>query len=236
MAKGQLMFVVAGLMIVLAGGALVYMKDHQRLGEPGVRVADVSIEDEEGNRVGDTSVYLPEVDGFNSKAMKIQSVVYEWLPKDTVYGRRVYQAGDGFWLECNVVLMGADRTSIHQPQYCLPGSGWQIVADEENSLRIGKRKLPVNRIVARKALEAKHGTASNVSVVMLYFFVTKGEWTADHNERMWRQAVEQLTTGVLQRWAYVACFALCHEGREDATTERLLQFLSQAAPEFVELP
>ena len=33
---------------------------------------------------------------------------------------------DKTWIENNVVLMGHDRTSIHKPEYCLPGQGFTI--------------------------------------------------------------------------------------------------------------
>jgi len=39
------------------------------------------------------------------------------------YAERHYSAPDGFDMTGTLVLMGADRTSIHKPDYCLPGQG-----------------------------------------------------------------------------------------------------------------
>jgi hypothetical protein len=37
---------------------------------------------------------------------------------------------------------------------------------------------------------------------------------------------------VLQRWAYVACFAVCDPGQEDATFERVRKWIAEAVPQF----
>lgn len=228
--------ILAALLIVGSGFLIKSLQARQRLGEPGVKVVAVPIETEEGDRISDRRVGLPEVAGYESKAGRIQTLVHDWLPKDTTYGRRLYRSPqDGFMIDCNVVLMGADRTSIHQPQYCLPGGGWRIVEDAADEIRIGSGRLPVKRIVARRSVMGDRGPME-FSVVLVYCFVTKGQVTADHGARMWQQAVEQLTTGVLQRWAYVACYAFCEGGKEDVAYRRVAQFLSRAAPEFMDVP
>jgi len=51
-------------------------------------------------------------------------------------------------------------------------------------------------------------------------------------ERMWSMAKHLLKTGVLQRWAYVSCFAVCPPGSEEATFERMRQFIAASVPEF----
>jgi len=45
-------------------------------------------------------------------------------------------------------------------------------------------------------------------------------------------ARELLTTGVLQRWAYVTYFAVCLPGQEQATFERLEKIIASSVPEF----
>ena len=51
-------------------------------------------------------------------------------------------------------------------------------------------------------------------------------------QRMWWMAREMFRTGVLQRWAYISCFAICPPGREDATFERMTKFIAASVPEF----
>jgi hypothetical protein len=68
--------------------------------------------------------------------------------------------------------------------------------------------------------------------VFVYWFVADGELTATHSDRMWWMARDMLKNGVLQRWAYVICFAPCEVGAEDATFERLTDFIAATVPEF----
>ncbi len=231
---------IAGVLLMAAAAAeLVALKNRQRLSEPGVKVLPVSNVDEKGNAVGKESVYLPEtVQTFKSAPAPVAQIVVDWLPKDTVFGHRVYAAPDGFEIDCNVVLMGADRTSIHQPQYCLTGAGWTIVAEETVQLKLANVEssaLPVRRLTARGTFRGTDQTVTGLTGVFVYWFVTEGAVTANHGERMWLQVVNQLRTGVFQRWAYVSCFALCRDGEEDATFNRLSEFIATAVPQFVRL-
>jgi hypothetical protein len=44
--------------------------------------------------------------------------------------------------------------------------------------------------------------------------------------------VHQLTSGELQRWAYVSFFTVCRPGQEDATFARIKPLITAAVPEF----
>ena len=122
------------LMIGGASGLLVRLKANQKLGEPGVKTEPLP-----GGK--NLRVVLPEwVLHYDSKELQQESVVTNTLPPDTSYGQRIYasksQPDDQLLL--NVVLMGADRTSIHKPQYCLEGAGYHIdnAATAETTIRI----------------------------------------------------------------------------------------------------
>ena len=79
---------------------------------------------------------------------------------------------------------------------------------------------------------APDGGQREIGGVFVYWFVADGEVTADHGRRMWTMAKELLTTGVLQRWAYVICYAPCALGQEDATFEQMKEFIAASVPEF----
>ena len=53
---------------------------------------------------------------------------------------------------------------------------------------------------------------------------------------MWWMADKLVRTGVLQRWAYVSCLAVCYPGQEEATYERVKKFIAASAPEFQLVP
>src|SRR5262249_20141282 len=114
--KLLLLAVVLGMMAATAG-LLGYLRVHQKLGEPRVKGVEETIVDEKGDRVANRSVYLPEqVLDYSSAPAALTRLELDWLPKDTTFGRRLYKAADGFEMLVGVVLMGADRTSIHKPQ------------------------------------------------------------------------------------------------------------------------
>ena len=49
---------------------------------------------------------------------------------------------------------------------------------------------------------------------------------------MFDMGLDMLRTGVLQRWAYVSCFSICHPGQEEETYKRIKELISAAVPHF----
>ncbi|HXT38652.1 MAG TPA: exosortase-associated EpsI family protein [Candidatus Angelobacter sp.] len=229
------------LIVVLAliggtAGLLAYWRTNQRLGQPGVKVVPQPVRDPDGNIVGTNSVYLPEqVLSFSSKPVPVTPLELGWLPKDTTYGRRMYKAPDGFEMVVSVVLMGTDRTSIHKPQYCLTGQGWRIDHSETTAIPVKgppSYNLPVMKLTATGVRETSGGGKIVARGIYVYWFVADKELTADHLQRMWWMARDLIRTGTLQRWAYVSCFAVCTPGEEEATYQRMKEFVGAAVPEF----
>lgn len=235
--REQIVFLVAALMVVGSGLLLAALKKNQQLGKPGVKVVAEPLLDEDGNIVAEYSVYLPsDVSGYLSQAVPMQKTVLDWLPGDTLFAQRYYGATNGFWINMGAVLMGGDRTSIHQPQYCLTGQGYRVESDLRDTIRVGGEAgydLPIRRIVARGTMRGADDRVVELSRVLVYWFAADGRLTSEHETRMWEQAVEQMKTGVLQRWAYVTCFAPCLPGEEAAAFAKVDAFIAEAAPQFI---
>jgi hypothetical protein len=223
-------------LIVITAVVLSRVQSLQRLGTPGVRVVEHKVYREDGELVGTNTVALPErVLNFESREMPIAKVVSDWLPKDTTYAQRTYQAPDGFWIQANVVLMGTDRTSIHDPKYCLAGQGFQTEKVEQSAIEIDKPHrylLPVVKMTVRRELALEDGTKVPQSAIYVFWFVADQQLTADHKERMWWMARDLVTRGILQRWAYVSCFSACPPGQEAAAYARISEWIAAAAPQF----
>ncbi len=187
------------------------------------------------------AVDLPErVLDFSSEPVETAKEVTETLPPDTSYGQRRYQAPDGFVIVLNVVLMGTDRTSLHKPQFCLTGAGWRIDTTETAKVPVPRPQpydLPVVKLTTTREVMLNNQPAP-LRGVYVYWFVCDGAISGEPTgrERMWWMAKELLRRGVLQRWAYVTCFAVCPPGQEDATYERMQQFIAAAVPEFQLVP
>ncbi len=223
---------------LLIGTALFlqYRKTHQRLGQPAVKVASVPIYDPEGKVAGTNSVALPEmVSGFKSETEPVARIVLEWLPADTTYGQRRYKAADGWELAFTAILMGADRTSIHKPRYCLNGSGWNILNEEPDTVTISQPhpyQLPIMRMNLVRNVQLASGQTVQVKGYYIYWFVADGQLTAEHSQRMWWLARDLIRTGVLQRWAYLSCLAVIPPGQEEKTYQRMKEFIAEAVPQF----
>jgi hypothetical protein len=135
----------------------------------------------------------------------------------------------------NVVLMGSDRTSIHRPEWCLSGVGWAIDPQETSSIPISEPypyQLKVTKLTASHAGVTVSGEKITQRVVYVYWFVADHELTASQGQRMRWMARDMLLTGVLQRWAYVACVSLCAPGQEEKTFNRMKELIAAAVPRF----
>lgn len=234
--KAKLAVILSLALMVVGAVALTRIQGMQRIGTPGIRVVDQVVLREDGETVGTNAVPLPEtILNFKSHTIPVAKVVHDWLPKDTVYGQKVYEAPDGFWVQSSVILMGTDRTSIHKPEYCLTGQGFQVTKVERDSVDILKPhrySLPLHKMSLYREAKSANGQPVPQSGLFVYWFVADKQLTADHNQRMLWMARDQITTGVLQRWAYVSCFTIFHPGQEEAAYARVKEWISAAVPEF----
>lgn len=234
MNKPKWIFAIMGL--VLIGGTAVVLlqfKAHQKLGQPGVKTRPLA-------NSRNLEVVLPEaVLDYTSEWLEQSAIVTNSLPADTSYGSRRYIGPDtNFSAQVTVVLMGSDRTSLHKPQFCLTGAGWTIDnnATREETVRVEQPQpydLPVVKYVASRQLQ-QEGRNAELRGIYVYWFVADDAISATESGlgRMWSMARTLLTTGVLQRWAYISYFAVCLPGQEEATYERLKKLIAASAPEF----
>lgn len=229
--------IAAALVLALIGaaaGILHHAKSGQRLGKPGVKTRPLP-----GSR--NLEVLLPDkLPGYKSEWVPQSPIVTNQLPPDTSFGQRLYTGDDGFQALINVVLMGGDRTSIHKPEICLVGQGWQFdgAATHPAAVQLARPRaydLPVMRVVA-SIDTTENGQPVKRTCVYAYWFVDGNRFTARHNDWKWWMIRDFLTTGVLDRWAYVTFFSICSPGQEEATFERMKKLMIAAVPEFQLVP
>jgi hypothetical protein len=220
---------VALVAILATAAFLFYLRGHQKLGTPGLRV----VAHPGTNTV---EILLPEhVLDYQSRPVEVTPMEIKTLPPDTSFGKRLYVGPDGFNAFLTVVLMGSDRTSIHKPQFCLTGQGWAITQSSSTNVSMQKPKpysLPIRYLRTAIPVRNDRGETTTLSGLYLYWFVADQRLTEQHWERMWWMFKDLLATGVLPRWAYVSCFSTCLPGQEDATFRRMQDFLAAAVPEF----
>jgi hypothetical protein len=226
--------IVAVFMLSLIGATgafLLHLKARQRLGEPGVKTRPIP-----GS--ANLEVLLPEtVPGYTSSLLPEAEVVTNKLPPDTSFGQRIYKADDGFQVQAGVVLMGADRTSIHKPEYCLVGQGLQFDASDIKPFPIHIDRpvsydLPARCVVASMDRTDADGKPIKLTALYVFWFVDNRHITAYHNQwKIWLVR-DFLFTGVLDRWAYVNYYTVCLPEQKEAVSERLKKLIAASVPEF----
>ena len=229
--KNQKWLIVPLVLVLIAGtaGALTWLRAHQKLGQPGIRAARIP-----GSVA--MKIDLPaQVLDFTSTNMPESKMELSYFPEDTSYVRRIYQLPDGFWVSGTIILMGADRTSIHQPKYCLPGQGWHIDEEQEVTLSIAGRpayQLPVMKWIVSSTASTPDGRKQDLRGLYMFWFVADNEQTTSDARFQCYLFRDLLFTGVLQRWAYVSYFSICAPGQEEVTFARMKRLIAASVPEF----
>ena len=224
-----IVFVIVLALIGIGAGGLTWLKKNQRLGVPGIVATPIS---------GSIKMKfdLPaNIPGFRSKQEVQDKIVLDTLPKDTSYAQRLYTETNGFQVNANIILMGMDRTSIHKPDFCLPGQGWNINKKETVSIPIqGPHPYPlrVAKWTTTNLIQDNQGQKQQIRGLYVFWFVAKNEQTTSHWQRIWWLTRDLLTTGVLQRWAYVSYFSVCQPGQEDVTFDHMKDLIAASVPEF----
>jgi hypothetical protein len=225
-----LMLFIALVLIAGTAGALTWLKANQQLGQPGIKATRIP-----------SSVMmkidLPErVLDFTSSNVPESEVVLGYLPKDTSFVERNYTLSDGSpGIYATIILMGADRTSIHRPEYCLLGQGWN--PDKKTEVRVPIERprhyeLPVMRWDISTTVKTPDGRKQELHGIYLFWFVADNEQTTGNVQLQCYLVRDLLLKGVLQRWAYVSFFSACAPGQEEATFERMKQLIAASVPEF----
>ena len=241
--RAMLLSVLALAMMGLAVALLATHHQWVRLGPPGVRVAAKPIYTLSRTNptappylAGTNLVELPEkVLDYTSQAELVNEWALEILPQDTTFGHRTYARTNEPPLRLQSVLMGTDRTSIHTPQFCLPGAGFQIIATTSSHVPVKSPHpydLPVMRLDLRGKVVDEKGESRTEGGVFVYWFVADGQLTSSHLDRTWSIIRDVVKTRVMKRWAYVMCSTSCPTGHEDEAFERIKEFIAAAVPQF----
>ena len=147
--------ILLALTLAMIGGTgwfLAHLHSFQRLGKPGVKTRPLA-----GSK--NLEVVLPEqVLDYNSEPIPLAEIVTNTLPPDTSFGQRLYTGPDGFWMQVSVVLMGGDRTSMHKPQFCLEGQGFQLGPSAYSTQVVPMKRpypyeLTVGRLIGTREVE-----------------------------------------------------------------------------------
>ena len=137
----------------------------------------------------DPVVRLPEFEGMSFEDLEMSDAERETLPKDTVIVRRRYTDSDGHFYQVSAVIGGRSKSSVHRPELCLPGQGFQMA--EPHTVGVGGTSWRMLTLTKGPCVRA--GFA--------YTFVNgTGFKTSSHLVRIFTDVWDRSILGRIDRW------------------------------------
>jgi hypothetical protein len=177
------------------------------------------------------------IGGYWGTEQPVSEAEREILPEDTEFAKKLYSDGVGGDINCQVVLAGAEKRSIHRPEICLPAQGWTVKSGEVVAVPLeGGGSLDVMQLIVARPIALRDGSRSELPMVFCYWFVGKDATTPHHLVRVLKTNLDILLHNTNHRWAYVIASAPVLEGLVpggkslEETRERLRAFIGELAP------
>lgn len=176
--------------------------------------------------------------GIDKDVSEAEKVI---LPKDTQFAKKEYTDGLGEIVNSQIVLAGADKSSIHRPEYCLPGQGWNIKATEVIPVELKNGKtLEITKLTIARPVDVAPNVRKELTSYYLYWFVGKNFSTPSHLQRQLHTTWDRVVHHVNHRWAYVIVSAPVLDGfkpgakNSEQTLNMLTGFVAEMAPEIMQ--
>jgi exosortase len=211
---------IVGLLVVAGAGAIVTVSStSHRAGVAGVKM---ELPDSVGDALG--------FDGDLDREHRL-------LPADTEFVKKQYLSASPIPVNCEIVLTGAERSSIHRAEACLLGQGWTLLSAEEVNVPVATGRA--QRVKLLRLSKLRDG--QQLFGYFLYWYVGADRVTDDTFSRIFLSTWDQLTRGVNHRWAYVSVSSELAPGQsaseeaKRAMVSHLVRFATDIIP-IVEKP
>jgi hypothetical protein len=156
------------------------------------------------------------------------------LPPDTILLKKLYTNPGGVKLTVSVVITGKEQGSIHRPQMCLTGQGYEIVSEKKMEVPIAEKKnLGMEVLSIVKRYHRPDGTVMEQPGVFAYWFVGKGRETSSHLLRVFYTMVDRIVFSRASRWAYIAIADMTGSD-SDADIQLIREFIQLLHPLMVD--
>lgn len=194
-----------------------------------------------GKSVSSVNMNLPEaIQGYWGTNQAVSDAERVLLPKDTEFAKKLYSKGDGEEINCEIVLAGAEKRSIHRPEICLPAQGWTLKSGQVIPIRLKNGKtLQVMKLTIARPVTLRNGQTRELKSLFCYWFIGKDTTTPYHLIRVLKTNLDMLLYNVNHRWAYVVVSAPILEGlvphakSESEVLAMLENFISELAPQIM---
>ncbi len=147
------------------------------------------------------------------------------LPKDTTILKRVYRSDWGMYFLVSAVISGAEKSSIHRPELCLPAQGFQM-------------SKPTDFEVAGRPYHAIQlsGPQRPPALLAYTFFNQVGVHTASHLRRIFLDTWDRSVHNRIDRWVMITVHVSAPMGftldrpRDRAELEKFLRQIGEVLP------
>ena len=180
------------------------------------------------------------LNGFWGADQKISESELAILPRDTEFAKKLYSNERGDKINCQIVLAGGEKRSIHRPEVCLPAQGWSVKTGEVIQIMMANGgRLDVMQLEIVKKVSLADGESRDLTSLYLYWFVGRDATTPHHLVRVLRTNLDMLLHNTNHRWAYVIVSAPVLEGitqqgkNAKETLAMLKEFIAHLAPEIM---
>ncbi len=193
------------------------------------------------NMESGVNMKLPErVGAFTGAEAGVSESERVILPADTEFAKMLYTSTGGQQINCQIVLSGGEKRSIHRPETCLPAQGWTKKSSEAIPVKLDDgRTLEVMKLVISRPVEIQPGVRKELTSLFLYWFIGKDITTPYHWYRIFHTDWDRVVHGVSHRWAYVIVSAPVLDGfvpggkNQEQTLEMVKEFIGEIGPEII---
>jgi hypothetical protein len=152
------------------------------------------------------------------------------LPADTLLIKKFYRPPAGPGLLVSVVVSGAEQVSIHRPQICLTGQGYEIASERTIMVPLDQRApLGVRMLDLFQRGRSADGQLVERASFYAYWFVSRHHETPSHGVRVSLSAWDRLIHGRAIRWAYVSVSGSRTSGSAEVERQ-VAEFIRQLHP------
>ncbi|MDP2898345.1 MAG: exosortase-associated EpsI family protein [bacterium] len=155
------------------------------------------------------------------------------LPPGTKFLRKWYRGAEAAKdlpdVNATVITSGSDRRSIHRPERCLQGQGWQIVSRDRWAVArspSGPRDFRVTRLVVRRVWLTPEGDRAERKEVVFYWFMGHNRLTGSNLKRLTYAAWDRMAHRLNYPWSYTLLIAPVRDS-VNKTTGALSQFVPE---------
>ncbi len=188
---------------------------------------------------GGVVMKLPDhVGSFAGTPQEVSEAERHILPKDTEFAKMLYRNFGGDQVNCQIVLSGGEKRSIHRPEICLPAQGWVKKSGQAIPVKLDNGEtLQVMKLVISRPVEVQPGVRKELTSLFSYWFIGKDITTPHHWYRILHTDWDRVVHGVSHRWAYVIVSAPVLDGftsfgkNEEQTLAMLKSFIAEVAPQ-----